>query len=544
MTTFKSRTNVLVSIITLWVLLFLLILALSEKIFTSGFYDLETRFAKESNQRVFNMLKSNLKYIYIINLDNAYWDDTYRFIQDRNKTYLNRVLNNEIFVDNLLNIILLYDIKGQLVWGGMHTFASKEVKPPPTNFANYISQHAKDLLTNRNKINNLISDQHGMASFIKIDNQVYYYALNKIVDSSSDKPANGYMFFAKILSKNFLKKLSKDIDYPINLISLEQFENSDKGKKILKKLARGPRHIHIDVIDENLLSSYRFIYNAYHEPIALLKVSHSRNVSIESQKLTNKNELALFIFSLIAIFTMSYLVFIFFRYQERLVNAFEKFVPKEFVKLLNKDEIINIALGDHVEKTITILFLDIRNFTTLSEKMSPEDNFNFINNVLAQTAPIINKHNGFIDKYIGDGVMALFTHPQTHAQDAIEAALLMNESLNTFNQSRLDAGQEEIAIGIGINTGPMMLGIIGTQDRIDGTVISDTVNTCARIQDATKELHHPVLIAESALKCLVDRTPFDMCYVTNLLPKGKTQKVAVYAVYPKESQSKRKSKNM
>src|SRR5919199_1818200 len=114
-------------------------------------------------------------------------------------------------------------------------------------------------------------------------------------------------------------------------------------------------------------------------------------------------------------------------------EAYGRFVPHEFLQFLERESIIDVQLGDQVQKEMTVLFADIRSFTTLSEKMSPKENFNFINAYLSRVSPVIRKYHGFIDKYIGDAVMALF--PQS-ADDAIQAAIEMQKQVSLYNVYR------------------------------------------------------------------------------------------------------------
>jgi adenylate cyclase len=116
-------------------------------------------------------------------------------------------------------------------------------------------------------------------------------------------------------------------------------------------------------------------------------------------------------------------------------QAYTRFVPKEFLNFLGKESIIDIKLGDQVQKEMTVLFSDIRSFTTLSEQMTPEENFNFINSYLKRMNPIIEKNKGFIDKYIGDAIMALFARSPV---DAIQAAIEMQKAILLYNQDRVE----------------------------------------------------------------------------------------------------------
>lgn len=174
--------------------------------------------------------------------------------------------------------------------------------------------------------------------------------------------------------------------------------------------------------------------------------------------------------------------------------AFRRFVPDEFLNFLSRKDITNINLGDHTRKTLTILFTDIRSFTAISEQMTPEENFNFINKFLGAVGPIIRVNSGFIDKYIGDAVMAIFPDNPSHA---VEAGIQMLEKVQELNSDGGSSSIPEIKIGIGIHTGDTMLGIIGEKERYDSTVISDAVNLASRLEGLTKRLGQPLLMSET-----------------------------------------------
>ena len=146
-------------------------------------------------------------------------------------------------------------------------------------------------------------------------------------------------------------------------------------------------------------------------------------------------------------------------------NGYHRFVPEQFLLYLEKEDVTQIQLGDQVQKTMTVMFSDIRSFTTLSEKMTPKENFDFLNSYLKHMGPVIRGNKGFIDKYIGDAIMALFPYS---ADDALSAALQMFENLTDFNARRMANGEDPIAIGLGLHTGQLMLGVIGEEERMDG----------------------------------------------------------------------------
>jgi two-component system, sensor histidine kinase ChiS len=145
---------------------------------------------------------------------------------------------------------------------------------------------------------------------------------------------------------------------------------------------------------------------------------------------------------------------------------YELFVPKEFLSLLGKSSILEVEMGDQTRQEITVMFADVRSWTSLSENMSPQDSFNFINAYLKRVSPVITEHQGFIGKYLGDGVMALFPRG---ADDAVQAAIAMHQAVAGYNQEREKDGFQPIEIGVGLNLGDLMLGVIGSQDRLQGT---------------------------------------------------------------------------
>jgi len=212
----------------------------------------------------------------------------------------------------------------------------------------------------------------------------------------------------------------------------------------------------------------------------------------------------------------------------KLNKAYERFIPSEFLKLLDKQSVTEINLGDQVEKEMTILFSDIRGFTTLSEMLSPQDNFEFLNIYLGQMQPAISENHGFIDKYVGDAIMALF--PQK-ADDAVRSAIAMLVKLKRYNDLLKTAGFEPIKIGIGINTGMLMLGTLGGQDRMDGTVISDSVNVAARVEGLTKIYGTALLITENTYKKLEDSSEYNVREIDRVKVKGKSQAITVYEIF-------------
>jgi len=212
----------------------------------------------------------------------------------------------------------------------------------------------------------------------------------------------------------------------------------------------------------------------------------------------------------------------------KLNAAYERFVPREFLALLDKKSVLDVQLGDQVEKEITLLFCDIREFTSMSEEMTPQDNFNFINAYLSRMEPIISQHHGMIDKYIGDSIMALFPNC---ADDAAQAAINLLKRLSEYNFTRGRPKRPIIKIGIGLNSGLLMLGTVGGKNRMDGTVISDAVNLASRVEGLTKIYGASLLITEYTYAKLSRPLQYHIRVIDAVKVKGKSQEVTIYEIF-------------
>jgi class 3 adenylate cyclase/HAMP domain-containing protein len=226
-------------------------------------------------------------------------------------------------------------------------------------------------------------------------------------------------------------------------------------------------------------------------------------------------------------------------YQVKLTDSYSCFVPKEFLEFLGKESIIDIRLGDHVQKEMTILFSDIRSFTELSERMRPQENFNFINSCLNRIGPIVRQNQGFIDKYIGDAIMALFPR---NSEDAVKAAIAMQTAVGIYNQHRMNYRYDPIRIGIGINTGLMMLGTIGEEKRMEGTVISDAVNLASRVENLTKVYGSFIIVTDKTLENIQNPDDFNYRYLDRVQVKGKQKWVDIFEILDSESRKQQEMK--
>ncbi|GAX40426.1 adenylate/guanylate cyclase [Tolypothrix sp. NIES-4075] len=212
---------------------------------------------------------------------------------------------------------------------------------------------------------------------------------------------------------------------------------------------------------------------------------------------------------------------------QRTLESFERFVPNKFISAIAPDGIENIHVGVAVKRNMTILFCDIRGYTSMSEVMTPLETFAFLNDYLACMAKAIDQAGGFIDKYIGDAIMALFDDEATDG--ALKAASLMQEALSKFNYERSQNSLPKIAVGIGIHRGEVVMGTVGYACRIDSTVVGDAVNIASRIEGLTKQYNCGILVTESVVSSLKYPELFALKLIDNAVKvKGKDEAIAIY----------------
>ncbi|RQH55370.1 response regulator [Okeania hirsuta] len=211
----------------------------------------------------------------------------------------------------------------------------------------------------------------------------------------------------------------------------------------------------------------------------------------------------------------------------KITNSYERFVPHEYVKLLSKENILDVKLGDRVSKEMAILFSDIRSFTTISENMTPQETFAFVNGYLQEVSPEIRDRNGLIIKFMGDGIMAVFPDG---TDDAVQAAIGKLRKLQEYNQIQQAEGLPPIQVGIGIHVGFIMVGIVGEPNRMSGDALSDHVNLTARLESLTKYYGVSLLISESAFQGLKDTEKYQIRFLDRASVKGRHKAINVYEV--------------
>jgi adenylate cyclase len=213
------------------------------------------------------------------------------------------------------------------------------------------------------------------------------------------------------------------------------------------------------------------------------------------------------------------------REKEMIKHAFTRYVAREVVEEILKDPEHLVLTGERREATV--LFCDIRGFTPLSERMSPEDVVLLLNEFYALMIETVFKHDGTLDKFLGDAVMAVFGAPIAHPDHAVRAvrtAIAMQVGITALNEARAKEGKERIQVGIGVSVGEVVAGTVGSGERMEYTVIGDSVNLASRLESNAKPGR--ILISERTydkVRNLVEVVPLGPIKV-----KGKEEQVEVF----------------
>lgn len=194
---------------------------------------------------------------------------------------------------------------------------------------------------------------------------------------------------------------------------------------------------------------------------------------------------------------------------------YEKYVPKQFLKFLGKNSILELELGNQVQKEVTTMFCDIRNSTATSSTLSLEDNFNYINSYLKVVSPLVRKHGGFVDKYLGDGILAVFMK----AENAMECAVQIVKAIEQKNKSSVATPSMEV--GISLNTGEVVFGVVGEEERKSPTIISDTVNLASKMENINKFFHTKIIFSKRTLNSLRNEYPLSYRFIGTLTLEDK-----------------------
>ena len=222
-----------------------------------------------------------------------------------------------------------------------------------------------------------------------------------------------------------------------------------------------------------------------------------------------------------------------------LTASYSRFVPFEFLQLLGRDSIQSVLPADNVGLDMTVLFVDLREFTSLSESLGPEQTFGLLNEYLGVMQPPIAHCHGFINHYQGDAIMALF---HRGAETTLAAAAGMVEALAELNQTRTERGEIALRIGMGINSGELMLGAIGGADRLDSNVVGDSANLASRTEGLTKLYGSICILTDHTFSRLTDPHAFALRELDRVIVRGRAEPVAVYELLDVEPSDRREQK--
>ena len=220
-------------------------------------------------------------------------------------------------------------------------------------------------------------------------------------------------------------------------------------------------------------------------------------------------------------------------------RASGKFVPVEFLKAVGREAITDVKLGDHAHKEVTVFFSDIRNYTSMSEQMNPEEAFIFINDYVGRMGPVIQHHEGFINQYLGDGIMAIFPK---NLDQSLSAAIEMQKKIHIFNNERTKNNLPPISVGMGLHVGPLIMGIIGDENRIEPATIADTVNAASRMEGLTKFYGARIIFSNNCLDTLQHPDKFHFRYLGEVQVKGKEEAIGVYECFDGDTEEEIKLK--
>ncbi|MFM8321727.1 MAG: adenylate/guanylate cyclase domain-containing protein [Chloroflexota bacterium] len=217
--------------------------------------------------------------------------------------------------------------------------------------------------------------------------------------------------------------------------------------------------------------------------------------------------------------------------QANVLRAAQRFIPTAYLEFLEKSDITDIQLGDHVSAEMTVMFTDLYGFTSLSEKMTAQENFNFVNAYLQLVSPLVQQHNGLVVKFLGDGMMAIFPYG---VDDAVKSAIAQQNAIREFNAHLEQNSLPPIQAGAGIHTGHLMVGIIGDALRLQGDAFSDTVNLTARIEGLTRQFGSRVLLTEQAVTRLERAEDYHLRFIGRVQVVGHKRPLGLYEIYSSE----------
>jgi len=211
-------------------------------------------------------------------------------------------------------------------------------------------------------------------------------------------------------------------------------------------------------------------------------------------------------------------------------DVFERFVPPAYLRRIAAEGLGSIRLGKADQQWVTILCCDIRGFTSLSERLNPSQLVAFVNQLLEKVTSAVNEWRGIIDKFLGDAVLCIFEEPGS-AERAVACGISMLSAVKAFNTEKGLPTDQPVKIGIGVHTGPVILGTIGSSDRMDSTVLGLTVNLAKRLEEVTRPLGVDMLISDQVARRLPVEHTYRFRKLGDVFLRGCSEPLSVAEVY-------------
>lgn len=222
-------------------------------------------------------------------------------------------------------------------------------------------------------------------------------------------------------------------------------------------------------------------------------------------------------------------------YIQQTNSEFDKFIPKQIVKMFGKKNATQLEIGAKVQKEVTTLYCDIRNSQAVSSTLSMEENFNYINSYLNLVSPLIRKHNGFVDKYLGDGVLAVFTSPD----QAINCAHAIYKTI--LQKNIQNKSMPNLDVGISISTQEVVFGVVGDEVRKAPAIISNAMDVLTKMQDIIKKFGCVIVFSKNTLNSISGKTDISYRYIGNIQIEDDNQLISLFeslSVYAKNKRDK------
>ncbi|WP_219837872.1 adenylate/guanylate cyclase domain-containing protein [Paenibacillus sp. R14(2021)] len=217
-----------------------------------------------------------------------------------------------------------------------------------------------------------------------------------------------------------------------------------------------------------------------------------------------------------------------------------RFVPQQVFKYLGKRGILDVHLGDQVQQNMVVMVTKLRTFYEMSKRLTPKENFNFMNSFLSRFGPLVRKENGLISNYLGAGFMTLFPN---RTEEAIKAAIAIRKELVAYNGHRGKTNKSPVDIGIAIHKGPLMLGIIGEETKMESNVISDDVTLTSKLEELSEPLGVSILVTREAMASMDSPERFQYRWLGRIHIEGKEEAVELYDIYEGDSELLRSGKD-